>query len=175
MSVYRKESNSLVPKAGLGIIDNIFNRFSNHAISNAKTTEALILRNVMYDESDGKLYKVGIDGTKGDEIKMGMPSLDYTNYLHVFDSTAPSGMPSGATYGLTFTATEDCYLFGYGAVHKGGGVTFASINDTVRVCTYAMTSSSGQYIPENVCVKLNRGDVVKTDTASSYLYILKER
>ena len=34
MSVYRKESNSLVPKAGLGIIDNILNLFSNHAISN---------------------------------------------------------------------------------------------------------------------------------------------
>lgn len=154
MSVYRKESNSLVPKAGLGIIDNIFNRFSNHAISNAKTTEALILRNVMYDESDGKLYIVGIDGVKGEEIKMGMPILDYANPLFTFDSTH-----------LTYTATKECYLFGQFTSAPGIVDKHLLINNTKIAGT---TNASGVYIfPSIPMTKLKAGDVVETEAPQS--------
>ena len=164
MSVYRKESNSLVPKAGLGIIDNIFNRFSNHAISNAKTTEALILRNVMYDESDGKLYKVGIDGTKGDEIKMGMPIYDFANYLHVFASTAPSGMPSGATYGLTYTLSKDAYLVG--SMSADSGKTSLTIDGTVVGETNSYGVGSGF-----IELKVKAGSTITVSVACPRLHV----
>lgn len=41
MSISRKEDGSLVRKAGLGIVDNILNRFSHNAISNSAVTEAI--------------------------------------------------------------------------------------------------------------------------------------
>ena len=158
MSVYRKESNSLVPKAGLGIIDNIFNRFSNHAISNAKTTEALILRNVMYDESDGKLYKVGIDGTKGEEIKMGMPLLDYANPLHKFGTT------------LTYTANQDCYLTG-SISGVGGQYNVPSVVTINNNPSYQASVTGSTTIPP---IKLQAGDTVTCSINSSYLGIYKE-
>ena len=133
MSVYRKESNSLVPKAGLGIIDNIFNRFSSHAISNAKTTEALILRNVMYDESDGKLYKVGIDGVKGDEIKMGMKVLKSgtitgTRTISLGTTLDPSKyMVNLNVGGYRYKAADGAVSWGYG---YGQGAYVSAKTDT---------------------------------------------
>ena len=68
MSISRKENGSLIKKAGLGIIDNILNKFSNNAITNSAVSEGMILRNVtLYN---GKLYQLNLDGTRGDEISM---------------------------------------------------------------------------------------------------------
>ncbi len=68
MSVGRKESNNLVEKAGKAIIDLAFSLSSRNAISNAACSEGMRLRNVtLYN---GKLYQLGLDGQRGDEIKM---------------------------------------------------------------------------------------------------------
>ena len=94
-----------------------------------------------------------------------MPTLDYTNYLHIFTSSAPSDIPSGATYGLSFTANKDCYLHGVYLPYNNK----LTINGK-EMCSY--TASSG-FIP--VTWKLSAGDIVTVQGAVSCLYVLSEK
>lgn len=41
MGIYQKENNDLILNGGLGIIDKILNKFSNHAVSNKVMSEEL--------------------------------------------------------------------------------------------------------------------------------------
>ena len=66
MAVGRKESNTLMEKAGKAIVDLAFNLASRNAISNAACSEGMRLRNVC--EYNGKLYKLNLDGTRGEEL-----------------------------------------------------------------------------------------------------------
>lgn len=101
---------------------------------------------------------------------MGFPSLNYTNYLHVFTSSAPSGKPSGASYGLTFTATKDCYLVGH--VYSN---TTLSINDV----PIAKSHNGGGSVWENggtpAMLKLTRGDTVSVTASTEMLHVFAEK
>lgn len=106
---------------------------------------------------NGKLYQV-VNGQRGDEIKMGMPQLDYSNPLHNFTSG-----------NLTYTATGDCYLI---------GMVGASISVTINGHKFLAGSSSsnpqGISTPHCPPLRLSSGDVVVASGASANLWVLKE-
>jgi hypothetical protein len=88
MAIYRKETNpstgtsALKQKAGLGIVDNILNKFSNHAVSNKVVAEEFErLREEIQNMS-------------------ALPLLDYSNPLHTWTTSG------------SYTATQECYLVG---------------------------------------------------------------
>ena len=90
-----------------------------------------------------------------------MPTLDYRNYLHVFASSAPSDLPSGASYGLSFTANKTCYLVGTYKAHIG----FIKINNTALALSNDATDNlNWVYIPP---LKLERGDTVTVSTSTT--------
>ena len=101
---------------------------------------------------------------------MGFPSLDYGNYLHVFSTSAPSGIPSGASYGLTFTATKDCYLVGH--VYSR---TILSINGV----PIAQSHNGGGSVWENggtpAILKLTQGDIVSVTDSTEMLHVFAEK
>ena len=99
-----------------------------------------------------------------------MPTLDYTNYLHVFSSTAPSNLPSGATYGLSFTATKDCYLVGSVAQGSTGGEEIVSINGRAITATPVGTS-------EFIYLKISARDTVSISHLNSNgkLHVFREK
>lgn len=172
MSVGRKEGNNLVEKAGKAIIDLAFSLSSRHAISNAACSEGMRLRNVC--EYNGKLYKLNLDGTRGDEIKMGggLPRLDLKKPVHAFTSSAPSGLPAGATYGLTFTATEKCYLSG-GLLGSYASAGILTINGFEYAHSGVPVNNNGGNAVYIDCLELSEGDVVQINRSNSYLYIYK--
>ena len=121
------------------------------------------------------MYQITSAGQRGSEIKMGFPSLDYGNYLHVFSTTAPSGMPTGASYGLTYTATEDCYLYGdCSGVQTYTDVTINGTKLTGKLNVGVPNSQGGIHV-HDYYDKLKAGDVVTVSANSAKLYIMKER
>lgn len=114
MSISRKEDGSLVRKAGLGIVDNILNRFSNNAVSNKAVTEAIT-------EINNDLTELKRRGF--------MPTLNYSTPLHDFNSV------------LTYTAVKDCYLVGsFGTTVSSGDRTISINNTTIAT---SISSLSG--------------------------------
>lgn len=107
----------------------------------------------------------------------GMPTLDFTNYIHVFASSAPSDIPSGATYGTSYTATEDCYLGG--SVFGNNADVYVKINGH-KVYGVRNTSSGTRLLPIPF-TKLSSGDTVTSVNASNvanaqdqlYIYVEK--
>ena len=85
--------------------------------------------------------------------------------MHIFTSSAPSDIPSSATYGLTFTANKDCYLHGVYLPYNNK----LTINGK-EMCPY--TASSG-FVP--VTWKLSADDIVAVQGAVSCLYVLSEK
>lgn len=55
--VLQKNGNDLTPNAGLGIIDNILNKFSNHAVSNKAVSEEFESINNNLTAEDGLEFK----------------------------------------------------------------------------------------------------------------------
>ena len=103
-----------------------------------------------------------------------MPVLDYTNYLHVFMSSAPSDLPSDATYGLSFTATKECYICGY-VYSDPINICVLSINNT-QIATSVDVEYNGQrrcgcYISP---LKIKTGDVVSVSVEASMLHVFEE-
>lgn len=124
--------------------------------STADSASTLIQRkalvNTYYDSSAKKLYQVNSDGSQGGEIKMGMPTLDYSNPLHTFLSG-----------NLSYTATKDCYLV---------GSTSASATLTINNETYC-----GNWVNIHLFLnlKLSAGDTISVSTASVNLHVLEEK
>ena len=107
-----------------------------------------------------------------------MPNLDFTNYKHVFTATAPSDIPSGATYGTTYTATGDCYLCG--SVFSNNADVYVLING--HKFYGGRNTSSGQRLIPIPFTKLSSGDVVfsanntlTTGNNQDQLYIVVEK
>jgi len=127
-------------------------------LNNNLSAKSLV--NTYYDSSVKKLYQVNSDGTKGNEIKMGLPSLNFTTPLHTFSSG-----------NLTYTATKDCYVFG---VINASAACNLKINGLV-VASVVLAGSDGRALSaENpMCIKISSGDVVVASRASN-LYILEE-
>lgn len=120
-----------------------------------------------YNKTTKKWYEINSDGTIGGEIKMGNPSIDYDNYIHVFSSTAPSDMPTGATYGFTFTATQDCYLC---------GTTMRDVS--IDGHPYFSGSYGGTAYATNIIIqdlKLTAGDVVTVNSEAPTLHVCIEK
>lgn len=138
---------------------------------NGKINELSNDLTVYYDSITKKLYQRNSDGTKGDEIKMGMPSLDYANPLHTFSST------------LTYTATQDCYLLGYANSPAGDNkFTTININNTqvYAVEGYHDYAADNNHTDRNQigiipCTKLTSGDTVVVSSAQSTLFIFAEK
>lgn len=169
MSVSRKENGNLVKKAGRVLVDLALSLTSNNAISNAACSEGMRLRNVC--EYNGKLYKLNLDGTRGDEIKMGDVSLDFAHPLHVLASSIPSGEPTTQTYGLSYTPTDECYLMGSFDVLAGNNFHTLKIR---TINAFVSASNSGSHGSDVVpCTKLNVGDVVTVNYSEPYLHIFK--
>lgn len=114
---------------------------------------------------NGNFYEIGGGG---------MPDLDYRNYLHAFTSSAPSDLPTGATYGLSFTASKECYICGY--VYSGPiNICVLSIDD-IQIATSVDVEYNGQrrcgcYISP---LKINTGDVVSVSAEASMLHVFEE-
>ena len=107
-----------------------------------------------------------------------MPNLDFTNYKHIFSLTAPADIPSGATYGATYTATGDCYLCG--SIYSNNADVYVLING--HKFYGGRNTSSGQRLIPIPFTKLSSGDVVfstnhtlTADNAQDQLYILVEK
>lgn len=124
------------------------------ADNSAQLIQKKALVNTYYDSSTKKLYQVNADGTQGGEISMGVPTLNYSTPLHTF-----------STGNLTFTATKECYLFGYMLVQSG--INQLSINNTVIAITNGNVNSHAM-IP---LTKLNSGDVVTVTTQTTTLHV----
>ena len=126
-------------------------------------------RNVSFDGAGTDLVSTDVEGVILELLEkiggLGMPTLDYTNYLHIFTSSAPSDIPSGATYGLSFIANKDCYLHGVYLPYNNK----LTINGK-EMCPY--TASSG-FVP--LTWKLSASDVVTVQGAVSSLYVLSEK
>lgn len=91
---------------------------------------------------NGKIYVRNSDGTRGSEVKMGMPDLNYTNPLHTFSSSNNS-----------YTATGECYVVGNTIVSSSGVV--CTINST------AILSAASNTRVEVPLLKLNAGDTIE--------------
>lgn len=117
------------------------------AASNLITKKTLV--NTYYDSAVNKLYEVNVDGTKGGEISMGMPTLNYTTPLFEFTQSNNS-----------YTATKECYLMGG---LQGGETVF--INGTRIVNSY---SANHLFIAP---IKLSTGDVVSYTSPNSTAYL----
>jgi hypothetical protein len=61
MALYEKKINTLVPKAGLGIVDQILNKFSRNAVSNKVVTEELEQRVTGIIDNYSKVEKLAYD------------------------------------------------------------------------------------------------------------------
>ena len=96
-----------------------------------------------------------------------MPTFDFTNYLHIFSASAPSGIPSGATYGNTYTASSSCYLVGFASADGNQKV---QINKTVLQLGNTSYRDSGF-----INIKLSAGDTVTVAFATESMHILKEK
>lgn len=120
-----------------------------------------------YNKTTKKWYEINSDGTIGGEIKMGNPSIDYDNYIHVFSATAPADMPASATYGFTFTATQDCYIYG------------STIRDIViNGHSYFSATYGGSAFNTNIVIdglKLTAGDVVAVSNDAPALHVCIEK
>lgn len=132
--------------------------------STADSASTLVQRkalvNTYYDSSSKKLYQINADGSQGGEIKMGVPSLNYSTPLHTFSSG-----------NLSYTASKDCYLFG--SITKGNVL----INNNVRV-QFSLTQPNVAEITGTIPIepiKLSAGDSVTCSTAMTYLYVLDVR
>ena len=130
MSVSRKENGALVKKAGLGIIDNILNKFSNHAISNSAVSEGMALRNVtLYN---GKLYQLNLDGTRGDEIEMG-------GVKRIFrDTFSFSSQTKAITLPYTVVPSK-CDVTLYGNGYSNGNGTDNYVIDVINLTSTTLT------------------------------------
>lgn len=102
------------------------------------------------------------DGTTWTKIGGGgMPSLNFSNPLHTFNSG-----------NLSYTATKECYLAG--SMHYGGsvGAHKISINGTIYAVSVTIGSEDGDvYIPP---LKLNSGDVVVASAPFVELHVYEE-
>lgn len=120
-----------------------------------------------YNKTTKKWYEINSDGTIGGEIKMGNPSIDYDNYIHVFSATAPADIPASATYGFTFTATRDCYIYG------------STIRDIViNGHSYFSATYGGSAFNTNIVIdglKLTDGDVVAVSNDAPALHVCIEK
>ena len=118
------------------------------------------LVNTYYDSSTKKLYQVNSDGTQGGEISMGTPMLDFANPLFTFTTSA-----------LTYTASEDCYLFGTAV---GNGVNNnASISVDGAVIANAISGSSNKYgeLYLTCPIKIKAGSTVTLNNNYSFISI----
>lgn len=107
------------------------------------------LVNTYYDTSTNKMYTINADGTIGGEINMeSIPALDFANPLHDF------------TTGTSFTATQDCYLYG----------TSNSNSDLLVDGKIIFRSSSASYtaIP---LIKIKAGQVLSTTTVMTNIRV----
>lgn len=160
MSVGRKESGNLLEKAGKAIVDLAFSLSSRNAISNAACSEGMRLRNVC--EYNGKLYKLNLDGTRGDEIKMGggMPVLNYGQPIKTF------------TANDTYTAVDGDYLYIAFMLGTGSGSAEVSIDGTI-ISNYFRQAGSSAFTG---AIKLKAGQIVTTnsDFNVSKVYIVRE-
>lgn len=135
---------------------------------------ATTAENVAFDAAGTNIQSNDVDGAIKEVYKMsGLPRLDFTNYLHVFSSSAPSGMPSGATYGLTFTATQDCYLLG-ALTSSGNAGQVVYIND-VPVYESLLQNVYGQLKVTIPYTRLSSGDVVRLSSANGSVHIFKAK
>lgn len=112
-----------------------------------------VLVNTYYDDSVNKLYKVNSDGTKGEEIKMGMPIYDYEHPLHTFDAN-----------NLSYTLTKDAYLVGSISVNSGS--TDVTIKNTVMATSNSYGVGSGF-----INVKVQSGSTITVTKACPALHV----
>lgn len=127
--------------------------------------------NVYYDSSDGKLYAYN-SNEELEEIKMGLPNLDYSNPLNTFSSSG------------NWTATQDCYIGGKlpkseVTVSVNSKVVAGNENMTIHVVTSGGSSGIDNTfnIPLNYTmpfIKVSQGDIVNVSAACPNIYAFKE-
>lgn len=138
------------------------------------TPGSIAAANVSFDDAVAQLGATNVQAalvalkTLVDNIGGGaMPTLDYTNYIHTFAASAPSDIPSGATYGTSFTATRDCYLMGM--FQKS-----SSANCTIN--GHAIVSSDTNNVNTFIDrLKLTSGDTVVLSQAMPLMFVYIEK
>lgn len=152
-AIYQTKTDASLETTSKQIVGAI-NEVNNDLTANSQKFEAAYQNGKYGFTINNTFYEIGGGG---------MPTLDYTNYLHVFLSSAPSDLPSGATYGLTFTATKDCYIVGL--IGSTASVAFTlKINSRTIVDTTNNRSCM-------VNLKLTSGDVVTITNATDTLHV----
>jgi hypothetical protein len=162
ISLYRVEQDDLTIGTITALLPQLSRSFqsqitelNNDLTANSQKFEASYQNGKYGFTIDGTFYEIGGGG---------MPTLDYTNYLHVFTSSAPAGMPSSATYGLSFTATKECWLVG--VVDANGGILTVNGTQIAR-------SATGNHINAPT-IKLSAGDIVATSNNCTSLHVFEE-
>lgn len=116
------------------------------------------LVNTYYDSSAKKLYQVNSDGSRGGEINMSRPNLDYAHPLHKFVDS------------LNFTANKDCYLIG--CISRGSsdsGFTISIAGETVCGTTPVGSTTFIEFkIAQGQSVALSGGSVAQRTGLNIY-------
>ena len=133
----------------------------NESLNASLTVKSLV--NTYYDDSVNKLYKVNSDGTKGEEIKMGMPVLDFANPVQTLSS------------GSNYTAQDGDYLYIATLIASANGAYVFVDIDGKHV---AGTLNAAKGFDSNMgIIKLGAGQIVSIGTGltdNSRIYILRE-
>ena len=96
---------------------------------------------------------------------MGVPNLDYSNPLKVFNNSSS----------LTYTVSQECYLMGTANMNVGnGGVGTVKINNITIVTVGPIQNAWANNFPMQVSpMKLNSGDIVVVSHVCDGLSIFK--
>lgn len=157
MSVFRKENGDLAKKAGIGIIDNILNKFSNRAISNGAVTNQLSANDNLFKAAyqNGK-YGFIIDGTFY-EIGGGGMLLDTSNVVSLIGVASYTTRKDGELkVAITNGTTGDILING-----KSIFTTTTPDSSTVGILTFSYPIPTGTIITNTIDTSTSKARIVK--------------
>lgn len=134
-------------------VDSTLDTTSMNAIANKPVAEAITqLNNDLTD-------------IREEMQNMGVPNLDYSNPLKVFNNSSS----------LTYTVSQECYLMGTANMNVGnGGVGTVKINNITIVTVGPIQNAWANNFPMQVSpMKLNSGDIVVVSHVCDGLSIFK--
>lgn len=156
----------------LASLNDNYNTINQQLTANSKSYSASYQSGKYGFTIDGAFYQLG-GGS--------MPKLDYAHPIHVFNSSIPSGEPDTQTYGLTFTAAEDCYLSGTINAENDGtnfNATLLKINEVnvYYALGYNAVNNKGAVDGGSIPItEISSGDVISVNNNSPSLHIFKTK